>query len=48
MLINTGALAVLRGGLVQCDIFHDDWCSIWRGSECDCEPEVHFRRGGKR
>jgi hypothetical protein len=22
------------------DICHDDWCRIYKGGYCDCEPEI--------
>lgn len=25
------------------DIAHDDWCSIWSGGKCDCNPDVVMR-----
>jgi len=27
---------------------HDDWCGIHKGHECDCDPDISFRRDGKR
>jgi hypothetical protein len=31
------------GRIMEIDIFHDDWCSIYRGGYYDCEPEVRLR-----
>jgi hypothetical protein len=28
-------------GLV--DIYHDDWCGIYRGHYCNCDPDVELR-----
>lgn len=25
------------------DIYHDDWCSIWSGGKCDCQPDIVVR-----
>lgn len=25
------------------DIYHDDWCAIYRGGYCNCEPEIKLR-----
>lgn len=29
-------------------IAHDDWCGIWSGRECDCDPDVWLERGEDR
>ena len=29
--------------LLWVDIYHDDWCAIYRGTYCDCEPEIKLR-----
>ena len=26
--------------LSNVDIYHDDWCAIYRGGLCDCDPDV--------
>ena len=25
------------------DIYHDDWCAVWQGGCCNCEPEMYVR-----
>ena len=25
---------------------HDDWCALWRGGICDCNPTVTLRKSG--
>jgi len=25
------------------DIYHDDWCDIYRGGRCNCDPHSHVR-----
>ena len=29
-----------RGCLSQVDVYHDDWCRIYRGGYCNCEPDI--------
>ena len=36
------------GEALGMSVAHDDCCGIYRGRECDCNPEISFRRGGKR
>lgn len=33
-----------RVGVEEVDIYHDDWCRIYRGGYCNCDPEVRRRR----
>ena len=28
------------------DIYHDDWCGVYRGQYCNCNPEIKLRRYG--
>ena len=30
----------LPPGLWHADIRHDDWCGIFRGRHCDCDPDI--------
>lgn len=32
-----------KPGLTEIDICHDDWCAIYRGGYCNCNPEVRVR-----
>ena len=25
------------------DIYHDEWCAVFKGEACDCEPEIKIR-----
>ena len=34
----------LPPGLHHMDIYHDDWCSIFRGGLCDCDPDIVVRK----
>jgi hypothetical protein len=31
---------VPRGRITDVDICHDDWCRIYQGGYCNCEPEI--------
>jgi hypothetical protein len=31
------------GRVTDVDICHDDWCRIYRGGYCDCDPEIKLR-----
>jgi len=30
-------------GLYHINVYHDEWCSIFRGGDCTCEPAVVVR-----
>jgi hypothetical protein len=30
-------------GKVDYDVWHDDWCQIYRLGECNCDPEISFK-----
>ena len=32
--------APLEGAVTHVEIFHDDWCGVFRGAACDCEPDI--------
>jgi len=34
-------------GVYQIDVRHDDWCNIYRGGYCNCDPEIVLRKDGK-
>jgi hypothetical protein len=34
----------LPAGLHEVDVLHDDWCAIFRGNPCNCEPIVRKRQ----
>jgi len=40
-LYRNGKIAI--PSLYEVDIYHDDWCRIYRGGYCNCEPEVKLR-----
>jgi hypothetical protein len=31
------------GKLRDCQISHDDWCNIYRGGECNYDPDIEYR-----
>jgi hypothetical protein len=31
-------------GLQQIDVAHDDWCTIFEGRRCNCNPDIRLRR----
>ena len=34
----------LRPGIMPADICHDDWCGIYKGGYCNCDPEIKVYR----
>jgi hypothetical protein len=32
-----------RSCLSGVDIYHDDWCRIYRGGYCNCDPDIVVR-----
>ena len=32
-----------KGSVAHASIFHDDWCGIYSGGECNCNPEILIR-----
>jgi hypothetical protein len=39
---DTGALP-REAGYHQLTVSHDDWCGIFRGQRCHCEPDIQER-----
>jgi hypothetical protein len=33
---------------LKCFFYHDDWCQIYDGKTCNCEPDVKFFAEPKR
>jgi hypothetical protein len=29
-------------GVSMVNVYHDDWCDIYKGLECSCEPDITF------
>jgi hypothetical protein len=40
-LVENGTIPPDR--LTEADVYHDDWCRIYRGGYCNCEPEIRVR-----
>ena len=34
--------------LTEVDIYHKDWCRIYRGGYCNCDPDVRLRLPQRR
>ena len=34
---------VERGRVTIANISHDEWCGIYRGELCNCDPEISFQ-----
>jgi len=45
--IRSGKLKTAAGQVVHIDVAHDDWCAIFKGGICNCDPEVSFRPARK-
>ena len=41
-LIRQNGDQIKPGGLYETRTFHDDWCAIWKGGTCNCEPECQL------
>ena len=26
------------------DVYHDDWCAIYKGGQCNCNPDIRIRK----
>jgi hypothetical protein len=42
-LIGQGILQTRPGVLSDVKIEHDEWCNIFRGGECNCDPTLTVR-----
>jgi hypothetical protein len=31
------------GRITEVDVCHDDWCAIYQGGYCNCDPEIKLR-----
>jgi hypothetical protein len=38
----------LDPALCKTDIYHDDWCGIYAGGYCNCDPEIEVRKIDER
>lgn len=35
--------AIKQGDIAFASVAHDDWCSIYGGGACNCDPEISVR-----
>jgi hypothetical protein len=40
-LFDQGKIPTMSAQLVE--IYHDDWCAIYRGKYCNCDPDIKLR-----
>jgi hypothetical protein len=38
--IASGRILVMAGTVSLVDVAHDDWCRIFKGKRCNCDPEI--------
>jgi hypothetical protein len=44
----SGAQALgCKPGVSTIAVFHDSWCDIYRGCDCNCNPDIHIQEYGK-
>jgi hypothetical protein len=41
-LCAAGKIPVAPGSVNRIDFIHDDWCGIFAGGFCDCDPDVRL------
>ena len=46
-IIATAQQRQLSPGLHIVQVRHDDWCALWQGGECNCDPEISMAAPGK-
>lgn len=37
-----GKVPIEPGKSYDTKVAHDDWCNVYRGGECNCDPEISF------
>ena len=37
-----GKVPIAQGKSYDTKIAHDDWCLVYKGGECNCDPEISF------
>ena len=35
---------IARVGLQEVNVYHDDWCGIYKNAWCDCDPDVELKK----
>ena len=41
-LPEVGPDVIEKGGVTHMVCYHDEWCRIYDGKECNCEPQIRF------
>lgn len=41
-----GRIPTKPGAALAVEVLHDDWCAVFRGGRCNCEPEIHALTAG--
>jgi len=41
-LLAAGKIPVVVGTASRLDVVHDDWCGIFDGGFCNCDPDIRF------
>lgn len=43
-LLSTRELSFKPGTVTQLRVAHDDWCGVFKGRACDCDPDIDVVR----
>jgi hypothetical protein len=46
--VAAGRVKPIPGTLVHIAVMHDDWCAIFKGGVCNCDPDVETMRSDPR
>jgi len=45
MLEQAASAETLKPGTLSVfDVLHDDWCQIFNGADCNCDPDVRLKK----
>ena len=39
-ILDQGVMSIAEVG--KADVFHDDWCGIFKGGRCNCDPHLSY------
>jgi hypothetical protein len=42
-MLAAGQIRLKGAGVHVLEVAHDDWCAIYQGQLCDCDPDVKLR-----
>ena len=37
-----GKVPIEQGKSYDTKVAHDDWCNVYKGGECNCDPDISF------